>query len=90
MPCLLAALALFFPRVVIVVLVIFSNYIGAAYNTILWPLLGFIFMPYTTLAYAFGINSAGSIRGLYLVLVVVAVLADIGSLGGGGRAMGRR
>jgi hypothetical protein len=40
----------------------------------LWPLLGFLFMPLTTLSYAFAINSSGSIDGLYLVLVVVTVL----------------
>src|SRR5678816_3171504 len=40
MPCLLGCLALLFPRVVIVLVVIFSDYIGQAYQTILWPLLG--------------------------------------------------
>ena len=66
-------------------LVIFGDYIGRAYDTTLWPLLGFFFMPYTTLAYAFGKNANGSIEGLYLVLVIVAVLFDFGSIGGGGR-----
>lgn len=83
MPCLLAILALFTPRVVIVLVFLFSTYLGDAYDTVIWPLLGFIFLPLTTLAYAFGINSAGSIEGIYLVLVVIAVLIDLGSLGGG-------
>lgn len=83
MPCLLALLALLAPRVVIVLLVIFSNWIGNAYQTILWPLLGFIFMPYTTLAYALAINSHGSVTGLYLVIVIIAVLIDLGSITGG-------
>jgi len=83
MPCLVALIALFAPRVAIVLLVIFSDYIGAAYATILWPLLGFFFMPFTTLAYAFAMNSQGSVSGLYLALVVVAVLADLATLGGG-------
>ncbi len=90
MPCLLAIIAFFFPRLVIVLLVIFSNYLGAAYQTILWPVLGFIFFPCTTLAYAFGINENGSITGLYLALVVLAVLLDLGSLGGGGGAARQR
>ena len=85
MPCLVASIAFFFPRLAIVLLVIFGNYIGRAYDTTLWPLLGFFFMPYTTLAYAFGKNANGSIEGLYLVLVIVAVLFDLGSNGGGGR-----
>lgn len=82
MPCLLALLALIAPRLVIVLLVIFSTYMSSAYQTILWPVLGFIFMPFTTLAYAFAINSHGSVSGLYLALVVIAVLFDLGSLGG--------
>lgn len=84
MPCLLAAFALLMPRVVIVLLVIFSDWIGQAYITLLWPLLGFIFFPYTTLAYALAMhNNAGSVGGVYLVIVVIAVLLDLGAMGGG-------
>lgn len=86
MPCLIALFALLMPRVVIVLLVIFSDWIGQAYNTVLWPLLGFFFMPLTTLAYALAIHQQGSVSGIYLVLVVIAVLIDLGSLGGGGRS----
>lgn len=84
MPCLVAGIAFFFPRLAMVLLVIFSDYLGRAYETTLWPLLGFFFLPYTTLAYALAINSNGSVAGIYLVLVVVAVFLDLGSIGGGG------
>ena len=70
------------PRVAIVLVVIFSDYIGRAYETTLWPLVGFIFMPVTTLAYAWAINSHGSVDGIYLVVVVIAVLMDLGVVGG--------
>ena len=40
-------------------------------------------MPFTTLAYAWAINSNGSVSGFYLVVVILAVLMDLGSLGGG-------
>lgn len=89
MPLLLAILALGFPRLVIVLLVIFSDWVGAAYQTVLWPLLGFLFMPYTTLAYALAINSQGRVDGVYLILVAVAVLFDLGAIGLGSRS-GRR
>ncbi len=85
MPCLIALFALFFPRVAIVLVVIFSDYIGAAYQTVLWPLLGFIFMPVTTLAYAWAITSNGSVSGGYLFVVILAVLLDLGILGAAGR-----
>src|SRR5690606_7248304 len=83
MPCLLAILALLTPRIVIVLVWLFSDYLGNAYQTVLWPLLGFFFLPLTTLAYAFAINSNGSVTGMYAVLMVVAVLIDLGSFGGG-------
>ena len=43
------------PRLVIVLVVIFSDYIGRAYEGFLWPFLGFLFMPVTTLAYAWAV-----------------------------------
>jgi hypothetical protein len=83
MPCLIGLLALAFPRLAIILVVIFSDYIGHAYQTVIWPLLGFIFMPLTTLAYAWAINSRGSVAGFHLVVVVLAVLIDLGILGSG-------
>lgn len=90
MPCLLAVIAFFFPRVAIILLVIFGDYIGRAYDAFLWPFLGFFFMPYTTLAYAFAKNHHGGVDGIYLVLVIVAVLADLGAIGGGADATRRQ
>jgi hypothetical protein len=88
MPCFVGCLSLATPRLAIALVVIFSDYIGRAYHTVLWPLLGFLFMPLTTLAYAWAINSRGSVAGLQLVVVVIAVLLDLGLVGGS--ASGRR
>jgi len=85
MPFLIGCLALAAPRFAIVLVVIASDYIGRAYDTFLWPLLGFFFMPLTTLAYAWAINSRGSVEGVQLVVVVLAVLMDLGLLGGSAR-----
>jgi hypothetical protein len=90
MPCLLGCSALFLPRLVLVLVWLFSNYLGQAYDSVIWPLLGFIFMPLTTLAYAWAVNTADSVTGIYLAIVVVAVLFDLGLLGGGGREASRR
>jgi len=90
MPCLVVILALIVPRVTLALVWLFSNYLGRAYQTVIWPLLGFLFMPLTTLAYAWAVNSAGgSVTGGYLVVVVVAVLVDLGIIGGGGKARRR-
>ncbi len=90
MPCLIALFALFLPRVTMVLLYLFSDYLQRAFQTALWPLLGFIFMPYTTLAYAWAINSDGSVSGLYLFVVIIAVLVDLGVTGGSTRTRRER
>jgi Flp pilus assembly protein protease CpaA len=91
MPCFVAALAFFFPRITIILLALLSDYIGRAFNNEwLWPVLGFFFMPYTLLAYAFAKNANGSVDGLYMVLVIVAVLFDLGVLGGGASTSRKR
>lgn len=91
MPCFIALFAYFFPRVILVLIWLFGNhYLGRAYQTVIWPVLGFIFMPLTTLAYAFAINSNGSVTGMYLFLVVVAALLDLGTHGAGPAARRRR
>ena len=81
MPFLVGCIALGTPRLAIILVVIFSDYIGRAYDGLLWPILGFFFMPLTTLSYAFAINDNGSVEGMYLVLVVVTVLMDLGLVG---------
>ncbi len=86
MYCLVGCIGLVTPRLAIVLVVIFSDYIGRAYDTLMWPVLGFLFMPTTTLAYAWAINSRGSVEGLQLVVVVIAVLIDLGMIGGSARA----
>jgi hypothetical protein len=82
MPCLLALLALAFPRVVLLLLWLFTTYLERAISSVLILLIGFLILPLTTLAYAFAINSHGSVDGLYLVLIVIAVLVDLGLIGG--------
>ena len=86
MPCLLGALAFFAPRLVIALLVVFSHFIGRAYDSFIWPFLGFFFMPLTTLTYAAAMNWRGSVTGFYFFLVLAAALADLGVIGGGYRS----
>jgi hypothetical protein len=81
MGCLLGCLGLAFPRLVLVVLWI-TDYLDKAYESVAWPLLGFVFLPLTTITYAWVINSHGEVTGLYTVAVTLAVLADLGVLGG--------
>lgn len=90
MPCLIGCLAFFTPRLAIVLVVIFSDYIGQSYETRLWPFLGFLFAPMTTLAYAWAAHADGVLHGGAEILVlVVAVLCDLGVIGSGAAKRGK-
>jgi len=88
-PCLVVLIAAIFPRIALALVWLFSNYLGSAYQTVLWPVLGFLFMPLTTLAYAWAINSHGNVSGFPFFVVLVAALVDLGAVGGGHRASKR-
>jgi hypothetical protein len=81
--CLVGCLGLLFPRLALALVFLFSGYLGRAYQTTIWPVLGFFFMPLTTLAYAWAVNTHGTVTGIYLVVVVIAVLIDLGLTGKG-------
>ena len=94
--CLFGLLAFFTPRVAIVLLLIFGDWIqhcfralSSPFNGLLIPILGLIFAPYTLLAYCLAIHEHGGIGGMWTVLVVVAVLFDLGVIGHGGSARRR-
>jgi hypothetical protein len=84
MPCLVAVIALLFPRVLIVVLWFFTHWFSGVFDSLLWPVLGFIFLPVTMLWYSVVINQfSGQWTILNIVLMVVAIAIDMGSWGGG-------
>ena len=65
------------------------RYLSEPFPGILWPILGFLFLPTTTLAFAFSTHSlarGGELSPFGWLLVVIGLLLDIGLLGGSGRA----
>jgi len=88
MCCVLALLAFLGPRLVIFLMWIFTNYLSRAFDGFLLPLLGFLLLPWTTIAWAIAQNEFGGTSGIGLLVIVIGFLADIGVLGGGAR--GRR
>ena len=83
MPCLLLILFVAFPRIALALLFFFSNYLDRAYHGLLLPLLGFLFLPLTTLVYAWMMNTGQPTAGVNLIILLVAVIVDLGGLGGG-------
>ena len=84
MPCIAVLLALLFPRILIVILYFATDWFEGVFDTLLWPVLGLIFMPLTTLWYSVVVNQyGGQWTGLTIIGMVIAVLVDLGSTGSG-------
>ena len=90
MGCLLAIFAGLFPRAGLVCLWIFTNEVDRAYDSVLLPLLGLIFLPLTTLVYALAWSPVGGVEGIEWLWVALALALDLSSFGGGARARGGR
>jgi hypothetical protein len=90
MPCLLVLLILAFPRVVLLAMYFLTDYITRAYHDLLLPILGFIFLPITTIVYAWMVTHKMPLEGTNLIILIVAVVIDAGGLGGGAWHRSRR
>jgi hypothetical protein len=92
MGCLLALLALISPRLVLFLLWVFDDVLGDAFDTWVIPVLGFLLLPWTTLAYvALWEWGAGTgVTGFEWFFVVFAFLVDLGAMNGGQQARGKR
>jgi len=80
--CLLAVLVLLGPRAAIVVWWLLQPLRWqATFATFIWPLLGFIFLPWTTLAYV--VVAPGGVVGLDWLLLVIGLALDVAAYTGG-------
>ena len=79
---LFAIVGLIFPRLAAAFLYFFTSWFDAIFQTWYWPILGFIFAPYTMLWYSVVANwYGGQWDTLQLVILAIAVLFDLGSGG---------
>ena len=79
MGCLLVLLAAFAPRLVVVFAWIARpNYFDAVFDTWIFPLLGLIFLPFTTLMWLFLGAPPEEIQGFDWLWIALAVLLDLG------------
>jgi hypothetical protein len=78
MPCLVALFALLTPRIVVLVLWFFTGWFERVFDTLMWPLLGFIFLPTTLLWYSAVHNWWGGEWSMVPVIgLVVSLLIDL-------------
>ena len=83
MPCLFAIFALMTPRLVIVILWLFTSWFAGIFATALWPVLGFIFLPTTLLWFTAVYHWFDGEWTLWpIVGIVVALLIDISPASG--------
>ena len=75
--CLIAMLAAFAPRLVIILAWLFSDRWDFVWDTWVWPLLGFIFLPYTTIMYVLVWNIATGVSGWDWLWIGLGVMLDI-------------
>ena len=89
MGCLFLLIAALSPRLAVILSWIFTPWVDRAFGSAIWPILGVIFAPLTTLLYVILWNTNGrGVDGWEWILVVFAVFGDLASYGGG--AYGRR
>jgi hypothetical protein len=77
MCCFVGGLAILGPRFVLAVWWIFGSKVDAAFDSAIWPLLGLIFLPWTTLAYVIAWQPGGLNGNWDALLIVLGVAMDI-------------
>jgi hypothetical protein len=78
MPCLLTLLALVTPRLVIILLWLFTKWFSGLFANIMWPILGFIFLPTTLLWYSAVQRWFDGQWGLWAVIgLIIALVIDL-------------
>jgi len=84
-PCFIALFALIGPRVALIFTWIFSNMISRAIDSWFVAVLGFILLPWTTLAYVvfYDVGAGLRVTGLEWFFVGLAFLIDLASWFGG-------
>jgi hypothetical protein len=81
MPLLIGLLALSMPRLVIIALYLMTHWFNGVFKTLLFPLLGFLFMPVTMLWYSavhHWFNGQWDV--LQIIGLIVAIIIDISPL----------
>lgn len=86
--CFLLTIAAFFPRLVLLFLWLFTPYVSRAFASLVAPLLGLIFLPFSTLMYVILWDPVTGVTGWEWSLMLLAFIIDVGSYSGG--AFGRR
>jgi hypothetical protein len=87
MPCFVALIALATPRLAIALLWFFSTWFKGVFDSVMWPILGFVFLPTTTLWYTAVYHWWHGQWSLWPVVgLVIALMIDLSPAKGRRRA----
>jgi hypothetical protein len=90
-PCAFLLVFLIFPRAALALMWIFSTYLQRAFHHgLVLPVIGFIFLPYTTIVYTWELNSGMPTAGINLLWLLIAVIIDLVGLGSSALRQSRR
>jgi hypothetical protein len=82
MCCLFLTAGFLGPRVALLIWWIFGDRVDLAFDTWVWPLLGLIFLPWTTLAYLLVWSPVVGVDGGEWIVVALGFLIDVLSYSG--------
>ena len=86
MGCLVAVLALVSPRLLLIILWLFTDFVDRAFDSVVLPILGFVLAPFTTALYVLANEPGSGVSTFGWILVGIALLIDLGTYGGAARA----
>lgn len=82
MGCFVVLIAMLSPRLAFALLALFTDRVSLAFDSGFFvPFLGFLFLPWTALAWTLCYAPARGVSGLGYLVVLLALLADLGSYG---------
>ena len=88
--CIFAVAASFFPRVALLFMWIFTDYVTRAFDSFIFPLIGLIFLPFTTIMFCLVYSPAAQgVVGAGWIWVLLGLLIDISSYASGGYGRSR-
>jgi hypothetical protein len=77
MCCLVGILGILGPRFALAFWWIFGNKVDLAFDSWIWPLLGLVFLPWTTLAYVIAWQPGGISGNWDVLLIAIGVRASL-------------
>jgi hypothetical protein len=87
MCCLFSLAGILGPRIALVIWwIVNTSLFDRVFSTVFWPIVGIIFAPWTTLFYViawWASSPQGQLSGWGYFLIVIGILFDVASQGGG-------